>query len=120
MEFSSCKLKALVLTKDFEIIKIVSYLLSTRNIVTYSSSNVEELNNEYCLIIVGSDIDTHLVVERLRKIKGILPNVIFLENGNYNFFNTPYLPCKCKRVLLPMGILNLEQHIDEVLNLHYS
>lgn len=119
MDVNYCKSKALILTQDKEIIKILSHLLLNKNIEPFTTSNLNEIDNDYCLIIVGHDINITLFLEKLKEYKGILPNVIFLENGNYFSLNSSKISCKCKKVSLPMEIFYLEQHIDEILNLSF-
>ncbi len=117
MKDTTCFLKGLILTRDSEITKILSNLLLEKNIIPYVSSEIEELTSDYCLIIIGYDINVYLVFEKLRNFKGILPHMIFLENGNFISSNLPYISCKCKRIPLPMGIFYLEHHIDEILSM---
>lgn len=117
MKDASCRRKGLILTKDREIIKILSNLLIEKNILPYISSEIEDLTNDYCIIIVGYDINYTMIFQKIKECKGILPHFIFLENGNFGSLNFPFISCKCKKISLPMEIFYLEHHIDEILSM---
>lgn len=113
-----CCTKALILSKDKEIINILTEILKNRNIKVKASQNIDDINCEYCLVIIGPDMNNETVYQKIRQLSGIPPHFLFLENEQ-SYYQS-YITCKCKKVSLPMEIFAIEDYIEELLEVYYS
>ncbi len=113
-----CLSKILIITSDQNLISILKEILKFKNFSIYTSTNIEDINCDYCLIIIGPDISMERLYEKIKQLKGILPHFLILENGKSCKWNS-LISCKCKKVSLPMEIFYIEKHIEEILNIYF-
>jgi hypothetical protein len=112
----NCISRSLILSNDYDIIHILKEILKNKNIAVDVSQNIDDISCEYCLVIIGPDMDLQKVYQKIKNLSGIPPHFLFLENGS-SCLNS-YLSCKCKKVSLPMEIFSIEEYIEELLELY--
>lgn len=114
-----CFSNILILSQRQDIIQLLLDILNNKNIDIRISENVDDISTDYCLIIVGPDIDSNLVFKAIKELRGIIPYFLFLENQEYPK-HPIYTSCKCKKIHLPMEILTIEEQLEELLEIHYG
>ncbi len=115
-----CFSSILILSQRKDIIELLLDIFKNKNLYYIDiSQNIQDITTDYCLIIIGPDIDSNLVYQRIKELKGISPYFLFLENESNS--NKPiYISCKCKKIYLPMEILTIEEQLEELLEIHYG
>lgn len=114
-----CLSTILILSQRKDIIELLLDIFEHKNLYVKISKNIQDISTDYCLIIIGPDIDSNQVYLRIKELKGILPYFLFLENENQSK-NQIYISCKCKKIYLPMEILTIEEQLEELLEIHYG
>ncbi len=118
-EVGFCNSYVLVLSGDKKINFILEMVLQEKNLNYKISNEIDDLTTDYCLIILGPDIEYIEFFRKLKTLCGIPPYVLILEKEKSCHYHS-YISCKCKKVELPMGILQIQKYIDEVLYTPYS
>ncbi len=114
-----CLSSILILSERQDIIQLLLDIFKHKNLDINISNNIHDITTDFCLVIVGPDIDSNEVFNKLRELRGILPYFLFLENEKHPK-NQIYISCKCKKIYLPMEILTLEEQLEELLEIHYG
>ncbi len=112
-DVTCAKPTVLVLTKDPALRDVITHALDQRSMRYCVSDCYEDVDNNFCLIIAGPDMDAVEIGTKLEEIGGIPPCLLLLRN---NLAETRPVRCsRCQTLILPMEIFRLPDALDRLL-----